>query len=70
MKGQKELSEFKPDIKGTVCSLGHDDAIGVVYGRKLFGSSASFMKKVVDNRSLFLQGGAGLVLKKGKFNFF
>ncbi|TYR78707.1 NAD(P)/FAD-dependent oxidoreductase [Priestia megaterium] len=70
VRGQKELKEFKPDLKGTVCSLGHDDAIGVVYGRKLFGSSASFMKKVVDNRALFLEGGAGLVMKKGKFNFF
>ncbi|KSU87369.1 NAD(P)/FAD-dependent oxidoreductase [Priestia flexa] len=70
IRGEKELKEFKADLKGTVCSLGHDDAIGVVYGRKLFGSSASFMKKVVDNRSLFLQGGVGLVLKKGKFNFF
>ncbi|WP_110113754.1 NAD(P)/FAD-dependent oxidoreductase [Bacillus sp. CGMCC 1.16541] len=70
VRGQGEMQEFKPDLKGTVCSLGHDDAIGVVFGRKLFGSSASFMKKVVDNRALYLQGGAGLVMKKGKFNFF
>ncbi|MCG6171619.1 FAD-dependent oxidoreductase, partial [Anoxybacillus sp. LAT_11] len=61
---------FKPDIKGTVCSLGHDDAIGVVFGKKLWGTKASFMKKVVDNRALYLIGGVSLVMKKGKFKFF
>ncbi|MCM3540073.1 NAD(P)/FAD-dependent oxidoreductase [Priestia endophytica] len=70
IKGGTDLQTFKPDLKGTVCSLGHDDAIGVVFGRKLFGTSASAMKKVVDNRALFLEGGPGLLLKKGKFNFF
>ncbi|MED3724798.1 NAD(P)/FAD-dependent oxidoreductase [Priestia filamentosa] len=70
IKGGTDLQSFKPDLKGTVCSLGHDDAIGVVFGRKLFGTSASAMKKVVDNRALFLEGGPGLLLKKGKFNFF
>jgi len=35
----------------------------------LTGAKASFMKKVIDNRSLFLIGGVGLTLKKGKFNF-
>ncbi|MEC1291579.1 NAD(P)/FAD-dependent oxidoreductase [Bacillus mojavensis] len=65
-----ELEEFKPDIKGTVASLGEHNAVGVVYGRKLKGTPASFMKKVIDNRSLFLIGGLGLTLKKGKFKFF
>ncbi|MCY9444368.1 FAD-dependent oxidoreductase, partial [Bacillus spizizenii] len=59
-----------PDIKGTVASLGEHNAVGVVYGRKLKGTPASFMKKVIDNRSLFLIGGLGLTLKKGKFKFF
>lgn len=64
-----ELEQFKPDIKGTVASLGEHNAVGVVYGRKLKGTPASFMKKVIDNRSLFLIGGLGLTLKKGKFKF-
>ncbi|WP_142317319.1 MULTISPECIES: NAD(P)/FAD-dependent oxidoreductase [unclassified Bacillus (in: firmicutes)] len=68
VRGRGELEEFKPDIKGTVCSLGHDDAIGVVYGKKLTGWKASFMKKVIDNRYLFVLGGPMLVLKKGKLN--
>ncbi|ANB59822.1 NAD(P)/FAD-dependent oxidoreductase [Anoxybacteroides amylolyticum] len=70
IRQQGELQPFKPDIKGTVCSLGHDDAIGVVFGKKMWGSKASFMKKMVDNRALFLIGGPSLVVKKGKFNIF
>ncbi|WP_318616875.1 NAD(P)/FAD-dependent oxidoreductase [Sporosarcina sp. YIM B06819] len=65
----KATSAFVPDLKGSVCSLGEDDAIGLVFGKKLTGAKASFMKKVVDNRSLFLIGGVGLTIKKGKFNF-
>lgn len=63
-----QLEEFKPDIKGTVASLGEHNAVGVVYGRKLKGTPASFMKKVIDNRSLFMIGGLGLTLKKGSLN--
>lgn len=63
-----ELQAFKPDIKGTVCSLGEDDAIGVAFGKKMMGGTASFMKKMIDNRALFMIGGPSLVLKKGKFN--
>ncbi|WP_180994091.1 NAD(P)/FAD-dependent oxidoreductase [Bacillus sp. Marseille-P3661] len=70
VRGKGELQSFKPDIKGTVCSLGHDDAMGVVGNKELFGSSASFMKKVIDNRYLLKLGGAGMVLKKGKLKMF
>lgn len=66
----KELEQFKPDIKGTVASLGEDDAVGVAFGKKMVGTKASFMKKMIDNRALYMVGGAGLVLKKGKFKFF
>ncbi len=68
VRGQGELEAFTPDLKGSVCSLGEDDAIGVVFGKKIWGSKASFMKKMVDNRALFMIGGASTVLKKGKFN--
>jgi NADH:ubiquinone reductase (H+-translocating) len=70
IRNKGELETFTPDIKGTVCSLGEDDAIGVAFGKKLVGSKASFMKKMIDNRALFMIGGPGLVLKKGKFNIF
>ncbi len=45
MKGEP-TSTFIPDLKGSVCSLGDDDAIGLVFGKKLTGTKASFMKKV------------------------
>ncbi|CAM5379116.1 NADH dehydrogenase [Bacillus safensis FO-36b] [Bacillus safensis subsp. safensis] len=60
------LESFKPDIKGTVASLGEHDAVGVAFGKKLQGTKASAMKKIIDNRSLFMVGGPGLVLKKRK----
>ena len=66
--GKGEVETFKPVIKGTVCSLGHDDAIGVIYGKKIYGAKASMMKRLVDNRALYLVGGPSLVIKKGKFN--
>jgi NADH dehydrogenase len=69
LREQGNLEEFKPDMKGTVCSLGHDDAIGTVFGRKIVGWQASVMKKVIDNRALYLIGGPLLVIKKGKWNF-
>lgn len=70
IRGEGEMESFTPDIKGTVCSLGEDDAIGTVFGNKKFGASASFMKKVIDNRYLFLLGGPSMVLKKGKLKMF
>jgi NADH dehydrogenase len=69
IRNQNDLDKFVPDIKGTVCSLGDHNAIGVVYGKKLVGTPASFMKKVIDNRALLMIGGISLMLKKGKFNF-
>ncbi|MFD1020511.1 NAD(P)/FAD-dependent oxidoreductase [Thalassobacillus hwangdonensis] len=70
VRGGKDLEGFTPKIQGTVASLGHDDAIGVVGSKKLFGWSASVMKKVIDNRYLLKLGGFGLLMKKGKFNIF
>jgi NADH dehydrogenase len=63
-----EMVSFTPDIKGSVASLGENDAVGVVFGKKLVGSKASFMKKMIDNRALYMVGGPSLVVKKGKFN--
>ena len=67
MKGNP-TKEFVPDLKGSVCSLGDSDAIGVVFDKKMTGAKASFMKKMIDNRALFMIGGLGLTIKKGKFN--
>ncbi|MEQ6390235.1 NAD(P)/FAD-dependent oxidoreductase [Bacillaceae bacterium S4-13-58] len=71
VRGGSELETLKPNIKGTVASLGEGEAIGVVFGgKKLFGWTASVMKKIIDNRYLLKLGGLGLLLKKGKFNIF
>ncbi|MDG5788885.1 NAD(P)/FAD-dependent oxidoreductase [Evansella sp. AB-P1] len=70
LAGKEQLAAFKPDIKGTVASLGGKEAVGLVGSKKLYGTSASAMKKVIDNRYLFMLGGMPLLLKKGKFNIF
>jgi NADH dehydrogenase len=61
--GFKEPFQFHN--RGTVASLGKGEAIGVVGKRKLVGGTAAFMKKVIDNRYLFLLGGLPLLFKKG-----
>ncbi len=65
----EDTETFVYSDKGAVCSLGHGDAIGDAMGKKFTGKTANALKKIVDDRALFLVGGAGLVLKKGKFNF-
>lgn len=70
IKGGNELESFTPEIRGTVCSLGEGDAIGVIGDKKVIGKTASFMKKVIDNRYLYKLGGAGMVIKKGKLKMF
>lgn len=63
----KPLKPFKYSYKGTVCSLGEKDAIGTAFGIKLKGRLASYLKKAVDDRSLFMLGGVKILFKKGKF---
>ena len=60
VRNQSDLETFTFENKGTVCSLGEDNAIGVVFGKKVTGKTASFMKKMVDNRALLMIGGASL----------
>lgn len=67
IRGNNDLKKFKFSNKGTVCSIGNSDGIGVVMGKKIKGTPAAFMKKVVDNRSLFIVGGFSTLMKKGKF---
>lgn len=61
------LEDFKYVDRGTVCSLGSHDGVGVVYGQPITGKKAAFMKKVIDTRAVFKIGGVGLAFKKGKF---
>jgi NADH:ubiquinone reductase (H+-translocating) len=70
IRNQTDLERFIFDYKGTLCSLGHNDAIGIVFGKKVTGKTASMMKKMIANRTLLMIGGPSLVAKKGKFNIF
>jgi NADH:ubiquinone reductase (H+-translocating) len=70
LMNNEDTETFVYDDKGAVCSLGHGDAIADAMGKKLTGKPANALKKIVDDRALYLVGGAGLVMKKGKFNFF
>ena len=47
--------------------LGHKDGIGTVFGKKIYGRNAAFMKKVIDNKHFFELKKIGLAIKKGKF---
>lgn len=61
-----EMGTFSYQPKGTVASLGRKEAIGIVSDKKVVGSSASFLKKIIDLRWLYMLGGVSLVLRKGK----
>ena len=66
LDGEK-MHGFSFDDKGTVCSLGPDEGIGVVFGREVKGRRAAFLKRVVDTRAVFKIGGSFLAYSKGKF---
>ncbi|SQC64086.1 NADH dehydrogenase-like protein SAV0941 [Listeria fleischmannii subsp. fleischmannii] len=68
--GDTDLVDFEYHEKGTVCSIGDNDAIGVVFGKNLKGYPASVMKKVIDDRALLQIGGPGIMMNKGKFKFY
>lgn len=68
IRNQTDLETFVLDSKGEICSLGRDDAVGMILGKKVTGKTASFIKKMIDNRALFILGGPFLLAKKGKFH--
>ncbi|WP_409275262.1 NAD(P)/FAD-dependent oxidoreductase [Neobacillus sp. SCS-31] len=55
---------FKYTHRGTVMSMGHHNATGVVYGKAIHGRFASFMKWVIEKRYFFMLGGPRLLLKE------
>lgn len=61
------LETFTFDDKGTVCSLGSDEGIGIAFGREVKGARAAFLKRVIDTRAVFKIGGPFLAYSKGKF---
>lgn len=65
------LENFVFHNKGTICSIGDNDGIAQLgNGRKFRGYFASFLKKVVADRSILLVSTAGEMFKKGRFDFY
>lgn len=60
---------FKFAHRGTVCSIGHTDGVGVVYRVSISGEIAAFLKNFIENKWIFSIGGVVNVLKKGQFRF-
>lgn len=58
------LKSFQPIIRGTLVSLGSEDAVGDVFRHRLRGRKVLGMKWLVDVYYLFSIGGINLVLKK------
>lgn len=69
LAGKDFDKSFKFKHRGTVCSIGHTDAVGIVYGREVVGELAAFVKNTIENRWLFGLGGFKMVFKKGQFRF-
>lgn len=66
----KSLSKpFVFKHKGTVCSIGHTDGVGVVFHISISGEIAAFLKNFIENKWIFSIGGIANVLKKGQFRF-
>ncbi len=63
------LPAFKFIHRGTVCSIGHTDGVGVIYGKGVKGEVAAFMKNTIENKWLFGIGGFSMVFKKGQFRY-
>lgn len=70
IRQQTELEPLIYHHKGTICSLGHHDAIGAVFGKKVKGRTALWVKKMEEKRVLYIMGGPSLFLKKGSFKFY
>ena len=69
LNGKAFKKAFKFKHRGTVCSIGHTDAVGIVYGKEIVGELAAFMKNTIENRWLFGLGGFPMVFKKGQFRY-
>ncbi|MBE3595700.1 MAG: NAD(P)/FAD-dependent oxidoreductase [Hydrogenibacillus sp.] len=61
------LRPFKPELLGTLASLGKWEGIGIVGKRRLYGIWASLLKRGADLRYLWQLGGFPVVLKKMRY---
>lgn len=69
VEGKTEIKDFKFINRGSVCSIGHLDGVGVVFGYKISDGVSAFFKNLIENRWLFGIGGLKMVFKKGQFRY-
>ncbi|CZE49479.1 NAD(P)/FAD-dependent oxidoreductase [Campylobacter geochelonis] len=69
VNGEELKTKFKFKHRGTVCSIGHTDAIGMAFGKGITGEPAAFLKNFIENKWIFGVAGFWNVLKKGQFRF-
>ena len=62
----EKTEPFKFNDRGTVCSLGIHDGIGVALGREVTGRRAAMLKRIIDTRAIFKVGGPILALSRVK----
>lgn len=67
--GKQTNKNFAFKHRGTVCSIGHTDGIGVVFGKDVSGELAAFMKNTIENKWLLSIGGLRMVYRKGQFRY-
>ncbi len=69
LEGRTFEKPFKFNHRGTVCSIGHTDGVGIVYHKNVKGELAAFMKNTIENKWLYSIGGLNMVFKKGQFRY-
>ena len=69
LEGRAVEKPFLFNHRGTVCSIGHTDGVGIVYHKNVSGELAAFMKNTIENKWLFSIGGFKMVFKKGQFRY-
>ena len=69
LEGREFSKVFAFNHRGTVCSIGHTDGVGIVYHKNVKGELAAFMKNTIENKWLYSIGGFDMVFKKGQFRY-
>ena len=69
LNGTTQKKPFKFKHRGTVCSIGHTDGVGIIYKKSIGGEFAAFLKNFIENKWLYGIGGAKLVFKNGQFRY-
>lgn len=70
LNGNPVQDDYKYHWLGTVVSIGNTHAFGRAMGVDVTGRSASIMKKLIADKSLYQVGGAGKMMKLGQFDLY